>query len=704
MRLTWVFAALILFCTASASVRDAASTRRQTVQHDLMPLPMSVTFEEGQLKIDGSFTITVTGYSDARLEAAIDRMARRMERRTGIEFASGLAMDASKATLVIQCQAAGKEVPALEEDESYSLEVTAQRANLKSETVVGAMRGMETLLQLVAGDREGYYFPLAKIADKPRFPWRGLLIDVSRHFQPEEVIKRNIDGMAALKLNVLHWHLTDDQGFRVESFAYPKLHGMGSEGLYYSQNQVREIVSYAQSRGIRVVPEFDVPGHTTSWFVGYPELASAPGPYHIQHRFGVHDGAMDPTREEVYKFLDKFLGEMATLFPDAYIHIGGDESNGKQWKSNPKIQSFMESKGLKDRNALQAYFNQRLLKILQKHHKKMIGWDEMLHRDLPKDVIVQSWRDVKYLHATAKQGYNAILSAPYYLDDMAPASDYYLADPIPANSDLTPEQAARILGGEACMWGEEITPETIDSRIWPRLAAVAERLWSPQTATDVQDMYRRLAIVSVQLEAFGLTHRSMPESLLRRIAEAQDPGPLRTLWEVTEPVPLGTRETTQTTPMTHMVDATVPDPVSRREYEDMVDGLLSDAPQFRTYREKLAERLAALRDLPPTMAVMIDRSPILKETEPLVREASNLGEAGLEALSYLSAKVAPPAGWEQSKLSALEEASKPRAGMFLAVAGPIRQLIIAAGEIDRLQSRRAKAKAGRPYAPRGMCR
>jgi hexosaminidase len=200
------------------------------VQHDLMPLPMSVTFEEGQLKIDGSFTITVTGYSDARLEAAIDRMARRMERRTGIEFASGLAMDASKATLVIQCQAAGKEVPALEEDESYSLEVTAQRANLKSETVVGAMRGMETLLQLVAGDREGYYFPLAKIADKPRFPWRGLLIDVSRHFQPEEVIKRNIDGMAALKLNVLHWHLTDDQGFRVESFAYPKLHGMGSEG------------------------------------------------------------------------------------------------------------------------------------------------------------------------------------------------------------------------------------------------------------------------------------------------------------------------------------------------------------------------------------------------------------------------------------------------------------------------------------------
>ena len=685
MKVTWVFAALVLSCSVSASALDAATTHQQTMQHNLMPLPASVTFQEGRLKIDSSFTIAVTSYSDARLQAAVDRMARRMERRTGIEFAPSLAKDSSKATLVIQCQVAGKEVPALEEDESYSLEVTAQRADLKAETVVGALRGMETLLQLVAGDREGYYLPLAKIADNPRFPWRGLLIDVSRHFQPIEVIKRNLDGMAALKLNVLHWHLSDDQGFRVESLTYPKLHEMGSDGHYYTQNQVREIVLYAQSRGIRVVPEFDVPGHTTSWFVGYPELASAPGPYQIQRRFGVHDGAMDPTREETYKFLDKFLGEMATLFPDAYFHIGGDESNGKQWKSNPKIQAFMESKGLKDKDALQAYFNQRLLKILEKHHKKMIGWDEVLHPDLPKDVIVQSWRDVKYLHATAKQGYNAILSASYYLDDMAPASDYYLADPIPPGSDLTPEQAARILGGEACMWGEEITPEMIDSRIWPRLAAVAERLWSPQTAADVQDMYRRLATVSVRLEDFGLMHNSMPESLLRRLAGTQDPGPLRTLWEVSNPVTLGIRETTQTTPMTHMVDATVPDPVSRREYQAMVDGLLSDAPQLRTYREELAEKLAALRDLPLPMSAIIDRSPILRETEPLVREASNLGEAGLEALSYLSAKLPPPAGWEQAELAMLKEASKPKAGMSLAVVDSIRLLIIAAGQIDQLQ-------------------
>jgi hexosaminidase len=653
----------------------------------MMPLPMRITFQEGRLKIDSSFTIAVTGHLDARLEAAVDRMARRLERRTGLEFASGLAKDSSQAALVIQCQAAGNAVPALEEDESYSLEVTAQRANLKAETVVGALRGLETLLQLVDGDRDGYYLPLANITDKPRFPWRGLLIDVGRHFQPVEVLKRNIDGMAALKLNVLHWHLTDDQGFRIESLTYPKLHEMGSNGLYYTQNEVRDVVSYAQARGIRVLPEFDVPGHTTSWFVGYPELASAPGPYQVPRRFGVQNGAMDPTREEVYKFLDKFLGEMATLFPDAYLHIGGDESNGKQWKSNPKIQAFMESKGFKDKDALQAYFNQRLLRILQKHHKKMIGWDEVLHPDLPKDVIVQSWRDVKYLHTTAKQGYSAIFSAPYYFDGMEPAGEYYLADPIPANSALTPEQTARILGGEGCMWGEEITSETIDFHIWPRLAAVAERLWSPATATDVGDMYRRLAIVSVRLEDFGLTHRSMPESLLRRMAGAQDLEPLRTLWEVTEPVPLGIRKATQTTPMTHMVDASVPDPISRREYQAMVNGLLSDAPQFRTYREKLAERLSELRDLRRTMTVEIDRSPILKETEPLASDASNLGEAGLEALSYLSAKVPPPAGWEEAKLSMAGEASKAKAGMFLVVVGPIRQLIIAAGEIDLLQIR-----------------
>ena len=218
------------------------------------------------------------------------------------------------------------------------------------------------------------------------------MIDVGRHFIPLDVFKRNMDGMAAVKLNVFHWHLSENQGFRIESKKFPKLQEMGSDGLYYTQAEVRDLIAYARERGIRVVPEFDMPGHTTAWFVGYPELASGPGPYQIERQWGVFDPAMDPTEEETYKFLDKFIGEMAGLFPDQFFHIGGDEVNGKEWDANPKIQAFMRAHGLKDNDELQAYFNQRVQKIVAKHGKTMLGWDEILRPDLPKSIVIQSWR------------------------------------------------------------------------------------------------------------------------------------------------------------------------------------------------------------------------------------------------------------------------------------------------------------------------
>jgi hexosaminidase len=334
------------------------------------------------------------------------------------------------------------------------------------------------------------------------------LIDVCRHWIPLEVVKRNIDGMAALKLNVLHLHLTEYQGFRIESKKYPRLHELGSDGLYYTQEEAREIVAYARARGIRIVPEFDMPGHATSWFVGYPELASAPGAYKIERKWGVFDPAIDPTRAEVYEFIDNFIGEMAEIFPDAYMHIGGDEVSGKHWKNNPQIQAFMREKNLTDTRALQAYFNQRLSKILEKHGKRMIGWDEVLHPDLPQTTVVQSWRGQKSLAEAAKKGYSGILSSGYYLDHLLTAERHYMVDPLNANNGLSEQEAARILGGEACMWGEEVDAENIDSRIWTRLPAIAERLWSPRNVTDVRDMYRRLDAVSLRLEELGLSHRS----------------------------------------------------------------------------------------------------------------------------------------------------------------------------------------------------
>jgi hexosaminidase len=673
-----------VFASDSPTVLPGTSTY-------LMPIPAVVQMHPGILKLDSSFMVGVSGYSDSRLERAVQRFQGRIEGRTGVELPLGVADDGKPATLTIECVAAGSKYPKVGEDESYSLEIGAQHATLKANTEVGAIRGLETVLQLVSASQSGYYLPLASIQDKPRFAWRGLMIDVSRHWQPVEVIKRNIDGLAAVKMNVFHWHLTDDQGFRVESKRFPKLQEIGSDGLYYTQEQIRDIVAYAADRGVRVIPEFDMPGHTTSWFVGYPDLASAPGPYHIERKFGIFDPAMDPTREETYRFLDGFLGEMAQMFPDEYVHIGGDENNGTQWKANPRIQEFMQKHNLKDTAALQAYFNQRVLEILRKHGKKMIGWDEVLTPDLPKDVVVQSWRGTKSLSDGAKRGYSGILSQPYYFDHMAPAEYFYLSDPLPADGDLTPEQAARVIGGESCAWGEFLSPQNIDSRIWPRNAALAERLWSPRDVANVTDMYRRLDPVSIGLEQDGLTHESSTAKMLRQVAGTRELGPADLLAKVAEPFGVSYREQllveTQLTPLTHVSDAVAPDAPFRRQFAAWVDQLLSDAPSFSAKREALAQNFTQWRDLGPAFQAMESAAPVLADCKGRIQDLENLGATGLEALTYLQSRTAPPAGWKESKLALVNEAEKPDSSMLkLSWLPSYRALILAAANLDGLKA------------------
>jgi hexosaminidase len=681
--------AVCLVSAVSIAAQGTKPTSSQTPQLNLMPIPASVQFQSGRLAITNTFQVAVRNYSDARLQSAINRMMARFGGRTGLTFTPGLASDESHATLVIDCGGAGKTIPALDENETYSLEVSDRQARLTAPTVVGAMRGLETFLQLVTGDRDGFYLPAVKIQDQPRFPWRGLLIDVGRHYEPMQVLKRNLDAMAAVKLNVFHWHLTENQGFRIESKKFPKLHQMGSDGLYYTQDEAREIIAYAAERGIRVIPEFDMPGHTTAWLVGYPELGSLPGPYQIERQAGIFDPALDPTRERVYKFLDTFIGEMAALFPDQYLHIGGDENEGKQWDKNPQIQTFMKEKGIKDNHALQAYFNQRILKILQKHKKKMVGWDEILQPALPTDVVIQSWRGPTALAEAARKGYDGILSNGYYIDLMYPTSQHYLADPIPANSTLTPAEAKHILGGEATMWGEYVSPETIDSRIWPRTAAIAERLWSPREVTDVEEMYRRLAIISFQLEELGLTHEKNSEMLLRRLAGSKDIAPLATLVSVLEPVKEyrrgQQRPATMLTPLTGLVDAARPDSEGARRFSKMVDGLLSDAPRFQSYAEGVRQSLTEWRDAGPELSAIIDRAPALREAEPLANDLSDIATIGLEATSYLTDGVAPTAAWRDAKLVRLEQAAKPKAALEFAVIPSVKQLVIAAAELPSLQ-------------------
>ena len=680
--------ALSLACPLHA--QGAAAEAMAPDQLNLMPVPASVQTQTGRLPITGGFNVAVKNYADDRLRAGIARMLTRLAGRTVLTLPAGLATDEGSATLVVQCERAGDPIPSLNENESYSLEVTDQQARLVAPTVVGALRGLETFLQLLQGDRDGYYLPGVKIQDQPRFPWRGLLIDVGRHYEPMEVLKRNLDAMAAVKLNVFHWHLTEDQGFRVESKKFPKLHTLGSDGLFYTQDQVRDIIAYARDRGIRVMPEFDIPGHSTSWLVGYPELGSAPGPFKIERGAGIFEPALDPTREQTYKFLEGFLGDMAALFPDAYMHIGGDENEGKQWDRNPQIQAFMKEKGIKDNHALQAYFNQRVLKILQKHGKKMIGWEEILHPDLPKDAVIHSWRGPASLAEAAKKGYNGILSAGYYIDLIFPASQHYLADPIPQNTTLTTEESQHVLGGEATMWGEWVSAETIDSRIWPRTAAIAERLWSPRDVTDIDNMYRRLSVISRELEELGLTHEKNYGMLLRRLAATENTGPLRTLTSIIEPVKeyrrYQMRRQTMLSPLTGLVDAARPDSEAARQFVANVDAFLADAPRFALYRSNIDQTLVEWGTAGRALGPMIDRSPALQEARPLANNLSAIAEAALEAMSHLSAGDPATTEWRDAHLANLDEAAKPKAALEFVVITSVRKLVIAAAELPQLRS------------------
>ncbi len=625
---------LLVLALVSVLVSSAIPQIQHTLS--LMPMPADVQMGTGQLLIDPSFSVAITGHTDVRLQRAVDRFLSHLRRLTGMLPLDMKPADSPNATLLILSGTGGKDIEELGEDESYKLEISNSGAKLSAATTLGIMRGLETFLQLVEITPDGFAVPGVAIQDKPRFPWRGLMIDVSRHFIPLEVLKRNLDGMAAVKLNVFHWHLSDNQGFRVESKKFPKLQGLGSDGLYYTQDEIRDLIGYAGDRGIRVVPEFDMPGHSTAWFVGYPELASGPGPYAIERQWGIFDPAIDPTQERTYKFLDELIGEMATLFPDQFFHIGGDEVNGKQWDANPKIQAFMRLHDLKNNQDLQAYFNKRVQQIVTKHGKTTLGWDEVLHPDLPKSIVIQSWRGQDSLAAAAKQGYRGLLSYGYYLDLIWPASRHYAVDPMSgAAANLTPEESQRILGGEACMWSEYVSPENIDSRIWPRAAAIAERLWSPQNVTDVNSMYARLDEISRRLDWLGLTHNSSYALMLRRIAGTDDISSLRVLADVVEPVKDYTREETapavptSATPLNRLVDAVRPESTTARHFTELVDALLAGQASPETKAEMIA-LLHQWRDNQTNLQPVLDESFLLKEVAPHVKGSFGTGRNRLE--------------------------------------------------------------------------
>ena len=626
---------LILICVLCLMVESIRS------ELNLMPMPASITEGEGKFRITTNLRININSWGSSRLFKAAFRFIQLLDSRTGLftkhehikainEYASG--------AIQIFCNRVGK--LEVHEDEHYILKVEKEGISIEAETDIGALRAFQTLVQLLDADQDGYFFPQVLIDDKPRFTWRGLMLDPVRHWMPLSVVLRNIEGMEMVKMNVLHLHLCDDQGFRVESKQFPLLHEKGSDGNYFTQDQIKQIIKFASDRGIRVVPEFDIPGHTTSWLVGYPEFGSIPGPFHLERTY-TSINVMNVAKPELYEFLKTFLGEMCALFPDNYFHIGGDEVNPKQWNENEEIQEFMKSKSLADAHELQAYFNKEMHVILTSFSKKLMGWDEILNPSLPKSILIQSWRGTSYLIEAAEAGYECLLSRGYYLDLIYPTTDHYLNDPIPFPTPLTPAQQELILGGESCMWAEHVTPENVDSRIWPRNAAIAERLWSPQHVIDVDSMYTRLDEISWQLEGAGLTHIKNYNMMLRRLTASFQIQELKTLIDIVEP-PKGylrnrISDIDNLCPYSRCVDASVPDQKRARIFRQNMQKWMNDYSMYQEIKSDL-EEWSTISD---NLKSVIDNSPILHEIRPLAQVAQELAISTFEMMKFYEEKTKP---------------------------------------------------------------
>ncbi len=764
----------------------------------LMPLPSKLELKSGQIDLSKGLKIRYANVKNELIEKSMERFISRLNKKAGEEVIRESGLE-----FIIDCQSDQQyAVPLPNEDESYTLNINSKTISLQALSPYGIIRGLETLVQLVKTENGNDVIPAVEIYDKPRFRWRGLMLDVSRHWMPKDVVLRTLDAMATVKMNVFHWHLSDDQGFRVESKVYPRLHEVGSNGKYYTQSEIGEVIRYAAERGIRVVPEFDVPGHTESWQIAYPELSTVSYPL----KFGAQQGELfppplDPAKEEVYLFLDKLIGEMGALFPDQYLHIGGDEVNPDYWNKSSSDQEFMKENNLKDGHDFQAYFNKRVHEILQKHGKRMIGWEEILHPDLGNDIIIQSWKSHKSLFEAVQHGGTAILSSGYYLDLKLHADKHYQIDPLvlPGAVDIIPDtgywkmydmtmdfagnkmtsqlvvfdrdssnvfgffammdqrmvfkngmikdnqitfnlnspmgelsynaafvgdsingklafgllkfntsgvqsggsdrsgtlmpkieivkpltedEKTRIIGGEAALWSEVVSAENAESRLWPRAAAIAEKLWSPQELTnDLEDMYRRLELISKQLTEQGSRHETYYESMLHRLIEPAGFEALKTLVDNLEEVKyynrlagiLGMDELyLPDMPLDRVVDAARPESMEAREFNIMVDAFIADSTGVKNKTE-IMNQLEIWSENNERLMSFIGESEKLMEIEHISADFSLVSHAALEKLSNKSSVTQEEISQLMEKMAFLEQGDH---GVLLAVVPGLRKLIL----------------------------
>lgn len=528
-------------------------TQLLRAQVHIIPQPVEVKTGDGFFRIAPNTGIGYPANNPAMSRIAED-LARKLSAVTGFKIpAMAGVMNTSTSNITLNLNATAN--PTLG-NEGYQLKVTPTVTTITANTPAGIFYGVQSLMQLLPAEAEGgkkvenmeWKAPVADITDYPRFGWRGLMLDVSRHFFTKDEVKRYIDDMVKYKYNLLHWHLTDDQGWRIEIKSYPKLTSVGAwnvkktgrfgtfskpdsteprdYGGFYTQEDIKEIVQYAKDRFVNVLPEIDVPGHSMAAIAAYPELVGTPGTYYVNsgekfmewppkgHFYGLIDNSLDPASEKVYTFLDKVFGEVAQLFPFEYIHMGGDETARNYWEKNENIKKLMAKEKLKNLDEVQSYFVKRMTKIVNSKGKKLIGWDEILQGGLAQGAAVMSWQGMKGGIEAAKQGHEVVMSPTtfVYIDYMQGdrwmeplvyaslrLKKSYEFDPLPEGVD-----AKYIKGGQANLWTEQIyNLRQAQYMTWPRGFAIAEAVWSPKAARNWTGFVERVEKQLPKLEQAG---------------------------------------------------------------------------------------------------------------------------------------------------------------------------------------------------------
>jgi len=503
----------------------------------LIPQPQQMWWDEGTFELNTNTVIVVNAIYKKRLRNEIQYLSNKLSTATGFKLSKTRVT--TPKTNYIYCTLNDS---ISDKPDFYALKITPQNILIEATSNSGVFYAVQTLLQLflppvyqAQKTIQTWQVPCGLIVDYPKFAWRGLLLDCSRHFMEKDFIKRYIDLLAYHKMNVLHWHITEDQGWRITIDSYPKLTEIGAwrkgeegeqYGGFYSKATIKEIVAYAAKRHITVVPEIELPGHCQAALAAYPAFSCTGGPFEVETEWGVFKEIYCAGNEETFHFLETVLMEVMELFPSKYIHIGGDEVPKYRWERCAKCKARMKTENLPDTHALQSYFIQRIAHFLQKNNRILIGWDEIMEGGLAEGAIVQSWRGFEGAKKAAEMGHYTIVSptSHAYFDYDLKAIDVekvYAFNPIP--SDLPADAMSFVLGGECNMWSERAPQATVDSKVFPRLLAMTEVLWTatPLEERNYSNFYTRMQYHYQRLDAMGVDYgfETVPVSLEYSLAE-----------------------------------------------------------------------------------------------------------------------------------------------------------------------------------------